>query len=60
MWVHVKRMSHQAIYCIEGDNGQVWIMMGNRVLMYINSSGVLHTPNDVVAFAQIPPPSLDI
>jgi hypothetical protein len=51
-------MIRRGIYCIEGALGQVWVMMGNRVLLYINSSGVLHTPDNVIAFADIPLPDL--
>jgi hypothetical protein len=44
------------ITSIEGDEGQVWIMMGSRVLMYISQFGSLYVPGDVIAFGNIPPP----
>lgn len=41
---------------IEGDEGQVWLMLGTRVLMYISKYGSLYVPGDVVAFGNIPAP----
>lgn len=41
---------------IEGPEGEVWIMMGQKVLMYISKYGSLYMSGDVVAFGNIPPP----
>jgi hypothetical protein len=45
-----------AVKAIESDSGEIWIMVRGTVIMYISPSGMIHTPNDIVAYADIPPP----
>lgn len=37
-------------------NGQIWIMCGDRVIIYINENGSIMTPGDIVSTANIPSP----
>lgn len=40
------------------DIGNLWILVNDKVKLYISSEGVLHIPNDIYAFSSsIPEPS---
>lgn len=41
---------------IQNESGDVWVMLGDRVLMYVDRNGTTMFPGDVVACAKIPPP----
>jgi hypothetical protein len=44
-------------YVKNDSTGDLWIVADdpNKPIMYINKNGILHLPNDVIAFAKLPP-----
>lgn len=51
---------HVHMKILQSETGEVWMMVGERVVMYINKQGALHFPNDIVCFAQLPKPPENI
>lgn len=40
---------------VQGDKNDIWILVHDRVVMYIDSKGTVHLPDDLIAFSKIPP-----
>lgn len=44
------------MHFVESEEGELWMMVKDRVVLYIDKEGCMFVPKDVVAFAQIPMP----
>lgn len=36
-------------------DGNIWLCLGDQILMYIEKKGTLHVPGDIIAYSKIPP-----
>lgn len=44
------------LHSVTNDQGCTWILCGTRVIMYVDASGAMHVPNNIVAYGNIPTP----